>query len=173
MSGSEAGPSLSSTSPLEQKSGHSSLRVISFLRRRHKGTKRRRKRPERAEKRLQVAQISRSIKANRPPPHPTRLSIRKQPSRNENPTRPPARPLLLSRSLKRERRMNGPLYYSVPCAVKQQHRLHSAAFTAFINRLQGLAAGGVGVGVGGGSMGWGALVKTVQPSRTQDGMGAA
>lgn len=65
--------------------------------------------------------------------------------------------------------MNGPLYYSVPCAVKQQHRLHSAAFTAFINRLQGLAAGGVrGSGSGGG-----ALVKTVQPSRTQDRMGAA
>lgn len=44
--------------------------------------------------------------------------------------------------------MNGPLYYSVPCAVKQQHRLHSAAFTAFINRLQGLAVGGVGGGGG-------------------------
>lgn len=31
--------------------------------------------------------------------------------------------------------MNGSLYYSVPCAVKQQHQAHSAAFTAFINRL--------------------------------------
>lgn len=172
MSGWEAGRSLSSTSPLEQKSGHSSLRVISFLRRRHKGTKRRRKRPERAEKRLQVAQISRSIKANRNPPSPP--SIPPHPPALHTQAafpkpHPPARPLLLSRSLKRERRMNGPLYYSVPCAVKQQHRLHSAAFTAFINRLQGLAAGGVGVG--GGSMGWGGACKncSAQQDAGRDG----
>lgn len=39
------------------------------------------------------------------------------------------------RVTEKEQRMNGPLYYSVPCAVKQQHQAHSAAFTAFINRL--------------------------------------
>lgn len=96
MSGSEAGPSLSSTSPLEQKSGHSSLRVISFLRRRHKGTKRRRKRPERASERRSAFKSHKSqdqLKPTATPPSshlPTRLSIRKQPSRN--PTRLPARP---------------------------------------------------------------------------------
>lgn len=66
--------------------------------------------------------------------------------------------------------MNGPLYYSVPCAVKQQHQLHSAAFTAFINRLQGLAAGGVSRGVGGSGSGGGACKNcSAQQDIGQDG----
>lgn len=152
---SEADPSLSSASPLEQKSGHSSSCVISF----HHCSRHKRKARVNGgeEKHLQVAQISRSIKANAA--GWARLSIREQPTRNKPSPYPPSSPTDLpphppssSQPLtERERRMNGPLYYSVPCAVKQQHQAHSAAFTAFINRL------GEGRGV---------LVKTVQPSRT-------
>lgn len=42
-------------------------------------------------------------------------------------------------------------HFITACHVQSNssHQLHSAAFTAFINRLQGLAAGGVG-GCGGG-----------------------
>lgn len=66
--------------------------------------------------------------------------------------------------------MNGPLYYSVPCAVKQQHRLHSAAFTAFINRLHGLAASGVGGrGRGSGSRGGACKNCSAQQDIEQDG----
>lgn len=110
------------------------LLVISYrLCRRHKEGLQEVMEDKKNKKAPSLLQISRSIKANAAEPgSPYRSSLAEI---YPNPTPPIPDPR--RRAPEREQRMNGPLYYSDPCAVRQQHWAFSAASAAFITRLQG------------------------------------